>query len=499
MGTLDYLIQGFASLLTIERLAYCVLGCLAGTIVGVLPGLGPLAGMTLLLPLTFSLDPTTGIIMLAGIFYGSMYGGSTTSILMRIPGESASIITCLDGYEMARKGRAGPALVVAALGSFFAGTVSIVGLMFFAPPFADLMLKVGPAAEFVLMVLALLVLGFVSSGPPLKTFTMIVAGLALGTVGLDPFTAWPRFTFGFLQLTEGLNIVALAIGLFGISEILINLEGGENTKPIQPRLRELVPRMVDLRASAPAVARGSLIGFIFGIIPGASHVISTFVSYAVEKRISKQPEEFGHGAIAGVAGPEAANNATTGSAMIPLLVLGIPSISATAILLSALTVHGVQPGPLLIAEHPGIFWGLIASMYLGNFVLLVLNLPLVGLFVNLLRFRYAYLATTVLLTSIIGVYSVNYSMFDIWVMIASGAAGYLLRKFEFDPTPLLLSFVLSAGLEVNFRRALSMSNGDFSIFIQGGAAQMLLAALVALVVLQGLAALLGYRRSTFRT
>jgi len=498
MDSLDQLLAGFAALFTIGRLTYCFLGCLAGTLIGVLPGLGPLAGMALLLPLTYQLDPLTGIIMLAGIFYGSMYGGSTTSILMRVPGESASIITCLDGYEMARKGRAGPALVVAAIGSFVAGTVSIVGLMLFAPPLADAMLKVGPPAEFVLMLLALLVLGIVSSGPKLKTFVMLVAGLALGTVGLDPFTAMPRFTMGYLELTQGFDIVALAMGLFGVSEVLLNFERGDKLKPIEPRFRDLMPKASDLRTAGPAMGRGTLIGFAFGLVPGASHVISTLVSYAVEKRLSKHPEEFGHGAIAGVAGPESANNAATGSAMIPLLVLGIPAIPATAILLSALQVHGVQPGPLMISEHPELFWGLIASMYVGNIILLVLNLPMVGLFVNLLRLRYAYLATMILLVSVIGVYSVNSSMFDVWVMIVFGAIGYVLRKFHFDPTPLLLAFVLGDHLEVNFRRSLAMSDGAFSIFFQGPAARVLLCALALFIMLHVIALALGFRKSHLR-
>jgi putative tricarboxylic transport membrane protein len=493
MDSLAGLAAGFQEILTAERVFYCLLGCLAGTVVGVLPGLGPLAGMTLLLPLTFKLDATTGLIILAGIFYGSMYGGSTTSILMRIPGESASIITCIDGYEMARKGRAGPALMIAAVGSFFAGTISIVGLMLFAPPLAEVMLSVGPPAEFILMLLALLVLGFISGGPPLKTFIMITLGLAIGTIGLDPFTALPRFTFGQLDLTEGVSFVALAIGLFGISEILLNFEAGKEVRPIQPKLRDLVPRLSDLKEAAGPIGRGTMIGFALGMIPGASHVISTFISYALEKRIAKRPEEFGRGAIAGVAGPEAANNATTGSAMIPLLTLGIPAISATAILLSAMLVHGVQPGPLLITEHPQLFWGLIASMYIGNVILLILNLPLVGIFVNLLRIPYPHLAMIILIASVIGVYSVRSSVFDIWVMIAFGVVGYAIRKFDYDPAPFLLALVLGDRLEVNLRRSLAISNGDFSIFAQGSAARVLLVALCVLIVLQGIAWGLGWK------
>lgn len=494
MQTIDYLLSGFSVALTWKNLLFCALGCIWGTAVGVLPGLGPLAGMTLLLPLTFSLDPTSAVIMLAGIFYGAMYGGSTTSILVRMPGEAGSVVTCIDGYEMARQGRAGPALMVAAVGSFIGGSLSIVGLMLFAPPLAEAMLKIGPSAEFILMFLALLVISFVSSGHPLKTMTMILLGLLISTVGLDPLTAWSRFTFGELELAEGVNFVSLAIGLFGISEILRSLEQGVEMKPIMPRLRDLFPRSSDVRASAPAIARGSLIGFVFGIVPGVSHIISTFVSYAIEKRLSKHPETFGHGAIAGVAGPETANNATTGSSMIPLLVLGIPAIPSTAILLSALLIHGIQPGPQLVSDHPDVFWGLIASMYVGNIILLILNLPFVGVFVSLLRIPYPYLAPAILVISIIGVYSVSSSMLDIWIMVVSGAVGYLFRKFEFDMAPLLLSLVLGGRMEESLRRALTVSDGDYRIFFAGSAAQVLLAAAGLLLILQVVAWAFGYRK-----
>ncbi|MGH8741853.1 MAG: tripartite tricarboxylate transporter permease, partial [Burkholderiales bacterium] len=409
---------------------YCVIGCLWGTIVGVLPGLGPLAGLTLLLPLTYQLEPTGAIVMLAGIFYGAMYGGSTTSILVRIPGEAASIMTAIDGHEMARKGRAGPALVVAAIGSFIGGTVSIVGLMLFAPPLAQLMLQIGPAAEFGLMLLALIVLCFASGGPALKTFAMVLTGLLIATVGVDMITAHPRFTFGSMYLVNGISFVAMALGLFGVSEILINLEDIARVKVIKPTLKSLVPRLQDLRDSTPAIGRGTVIGFIFGFIPGISHVISTFVSYAVERKLSRQPETFGTGRIEAVAGPETANNATTGSAMIPLLVLGIPAIPATAILLSALQIHGVQPGPQMLSEHPNVFWGLIASMYIGNVVLLFLNLPLVGLFVNLLRIPYPVLYPAILVCSLLGVYAVNQSVIDVWIALATGVLGVAQTLFS---------------------------------------------------------------------
>ena len=495
MTGFEQLVGGFAVALSWKGLLYCFIGCLWGTIVGVLPGLGPLAGMTLLLPLTFGLEPSIGIIMLTGIFYGAMYGGSTTSILVRIPGEAASVITCIDGYEMARKGRAGPALMIAAVGSFIGGTVSILGLMFIAPPLAKVMIAIGPSVEVVLMLLALSVITMVSAGSRIKTALMVVLGLLLGSIGLDNLTGTARFTFGYTSLAGGLSFTALAIGLFGISEILINLEKTETIKAIQPKLRDLVPHWKDLRAAAPAIGRGSIIGFIFGIIPGVSHVVSTFVSYAIEKKFSKHPEEFGKGAIEGVAGPETANNAVTGTAMIPLLALGIPSIPATAILLSALTIHGVQPGPLLLTDHPEVFWSLVASMYIGNVILLILNLPLVGIFVNLLRIPYVWLVPMILIISIIGVYSVNSSSADIWIMVISGAAGYVLRKFGYEMAPLLLALVLGDRLESSFRLALTMSGGNYATFADTASVIVLTSALGILLAVQGLAWAFGYRKT----
>ncbi|MGE0802356.1 MAG: tripartite tricarboxylate transporter permease [Lautropia sp.] len=491
---IDFLASGFALALRPDNLFYCFIGCLWGTVVGMLPGLGPLAGLTLLLPLTYSLEPASAVIMLAGIFYGAMYGGSTTSILLRMPGEAASVVTCIDGYEMARQGRAGPALVVAGVGSFIGGTISVVGLMLFAPVLARAMLEVGPAAEFMLMVFALLAMSLISSGPPLKTLAMILLGLWVGTIGLDPITGFPRFTAGSVELSDGIDFVAMALGLFGVSEILLNLEKIASIKPIRPTLRSLIPNWPDLRESAPAVARGSVIGFLFGFVPGISHVISTFVSYAVERKLSRHPERFGHGAIAGVAGPETANNATTGSSLIPLLVLGIPAIPATAILLSALMIHGVQPGPELINRRPEVFWGLIASMYIGNIVLLILNVPLVSIFVSLLRTPYAYLAPSVLLVSVIGIYSVKSDPNQILIMVGFGLLGYLLRKLKFDAAPLLLAMVLGDRMEVSLRRALIISDGDWWGVLSGGAAKLFAGAVVVLLALQAIAWAMGYRR-----
>jgi putative tricarboxylic transport membrane protein len=495
MSGFDQLLGGFSVALSWKGLTYCFLGCLWGTVVGVLPGLGPLAGMTLLFPLTFGLDPAIGIIMLTGIFYGAMYGGSTTSILVRIPGEAASVVTCIDGYEMARKGRAGPALMIAALGSFVGGTVSILGLMFITPPLAKVMIAIGPSVQVVLILLALAVITAVSGGSRAKTAAMIALGLALATVGLDRLTGVPRLTFGSTELTAGLSFTALAIGLFGISEILINLENVGAVKAIRPKFKELIPRWADLRESAPAVGRASVIGFVFGIIPGVSHVVSTFVSYAVEKRLSKHPEQFGKGAIAGVAGPETANNAVTGTAMIPLLALGIPSIPATALLISALTIHGVQPGPLLLTDHPEVFWALVASMYVGNVILLILNLPLVGIFVNLLRIPYSWLVPIILIISVIGVYSVNFSTSDIWIMVISGVIGYVLRKFGYEMAPLLLALVLGERLEENFRLALTMSGGSYGTFVDYASIYVVTCVVGLLLLTWAVARSFGYRKS----
>jgi putative tricarboxylic transport membrane protein len=482
MEAFSHLMGGLSIALQPKYLLYCFIGCFWGSIVGVLPGLGPLAGMALLLPLTYTLDPTGAIIMLSGIFYGAMYGGSTTSILMRIPGEAASVVTCIDGYEMARNGRAGAALSIAAIGSFVGGVLSVLGLMLLAPAVADAMLAIGPAAEFTILATALVISMFAATGPIIKTLAMVALGLCLAMVGLDPLTATPRFTFGSLNLSDGFNFAAIAIGLFGVSEILMSFGQTIKDRPKAPPLREMLPNRQELRDSAAPMVRGSGIGFLFGIVPGVGHIVSTFASYAVEKALSKKPEQFGKGAVAGVAGPETANNATTGAAMIPLLVLGIPAIPVTAVLLSALTVHGVQPGPQLIANNPQIFWGLIASMLVGNLMLVILNVPLVGLFVSMLRMPYGYLAPMVLLICVIGVYSLKASSFDLGVMLAAGFAGFALRRGGFDLAPLLLAFVLGDRIEINFRRALTISDGDPMIFLKGPAAQGALAMLVVVLV-----------------
>ena len=465
MGAIEGLLYGFSVCLTPTNLLYCALGVLLGTIVGVLPGIGPLGGITILLPTTFGMEPVSAIIMLAGIYYGAMYGGSTTSILVNIPGEAASVVTCFDGYQMARKGRAGPALSIAAAGSYIAGTLSVLGLMLLAPLLARLAVQFGPPEQFSLMVLGLVILAYMGTGSVLKALMMIVLGLVLAMVGIDHLSGFARFTHGRADLGDGVSFLAVAMGLFGVAEILVNIEKTVVREVIKPKLSALLPTREDWKRSIGPILRGSGVGFLIGILPGAAHIISTFVSYAIEKRLSRHPEEFGTGRIEGVAGPEAANNAATGGAMIPFLALGIPSAPATATMMVALLIHGVKPGPMLMEQHPQVFWGLIASMYIGNFMLLILNLPLVGLFINLLRVPQHFLFPGILLVCFVGVYSVNLSGTDLWIMAIAGVAGYLLRKAAFDPAPIVLAMVLGPMMEQALRQGLMMSRGEFGIFL----------------------------------
>jgi putative tricarboxylic transport membrane protein len=455
-------------------LLYAFIGCVIGTLVGVLPGVGPLAGISLLLPATFGLDATRAIVMLSGIYYGAMYGGSTTSILMRIPGEAASVMTCIDGYAMARKGRAGAALAIAAVGSYIAGTVSVVALMFLAPPLAAFALRFGPPEYFALLILGLLVLAYMSSGSMLKSLAMAALGLLLGMIGIDQMTGYFRFAYGIVELGDGLGVVPVAVGLFGLAEILTT--AGQATPPavIKPRLRELLPSRAEWRQSTGPVARGTLLGFLIGIIPGSAHIISSFVSYALERKLSNRPEEFGRGAVPGVAGPESANNAATSGAFVPMLALGVPSGPIPAVMLAAMMVHGVAPGPLLIKNSPDLFWGFIASMYVGNLVLLILNLPLVGLFVNLLRIPYPLLYPGIVVFCVLGVYAVNGSLVDVWIMLLMGVLGYVLRKFGFETAPIVLGVVLAPMIEMSLRQSLAMSAGSYAIFVERPIAATLL-------------------------
>ncbi len=467
-GSLQQLLMGFSVAGSAQNLFYCLVGAIVGTLVGILPGLGPIAGIALLIPATFSLNPTSAIIMLAGIYYGAMYGGSTTSILINVPGETASVMTCIDGYQMARKGRAGPALAMCAIGSFIAGTLAIFGMVFLAPPLAEAALAFGPPEFFSLMVFGFVVLSNVTGGSLLKSLMMAVVGLIIGTIGIDPVTGDQRFTFGYVFLLGGIEFVAVAIGLFGIAEVLANVEqpaGALEQGVLMPRFRDLYPTFQDIKQSLGAILRGTGIGFGVGLVPGPAPVIATYASYMVEKSVARHPEEFGHGAIQGVAGPESANNSACQSAFIPLFVLGIPFAPPTAILLGALLIHGVNPGPTLISEHPQLFWGVVASMYIGNLILLLLNLPFVPLFANILRIPKRVLLPLVMLFCLTGMYSVNNFMVDLWVMLGCGALGYLMRKWAYEGAPLLLALVLGPRLEVAFRQSLMISHGDFAIFL----------------------------------
>jgi putative tricarboxylic transport membrane protein len=482
-GTIDNLILGFSVAFRPDVLVYGFLGCLVGTLVGMLPGIGPLAGISILLPVTYGLDATKAIVMLAGIYYGSQYGGSTTSILMRIPGEAASVMTCIDGYAMARRGRAGAALAIAAIGSFVAGTFGVIMLTLVAPPLANFALRFGPPEYTALLILGLVFLAYMSTTSLIRTLLMACVGLLLGCIGIDVMTGHFRYAFDIKELGDGIGIVPVAVGLFGLGEILSTTSKARGEAVISPRLRELMPSREEWRQSAAPVARGSILGFLVGIVPGSAHIIASFLSYAVEKRVAKHPEEFGKGAVAGVAGPESANNAASTGAFVPMLALGLPTGPVTAVLIAALLIHGVPAGPQLVTEHPQIFWGFVASMYVGNLMLLALNLPLVGLFVNVLRIRYAYLYPLIIMFCIVGVYEVNHSIIDVWIMLIMGVVGYLLRKFDFDPAPLVLGLVIAPTFELSLRQSLVMSNGNWTIFMTRPIAGVLLAICVLLLAL----------------
>ena len=459
------IIYGFQVTFQPINFLFCGVGVLVGTLVGVLPGIGPAGAMALLLPATFKFSPTSTIILLAGIYYGVQYGGSTTSILVNIPGEASSVMTCIDGHQMARQGRAGPALGIAAWGSFIAGTISNIGLMLVAIPLAHAALRLGPPEYFALMCTGLIIVTYLAQGSVLKAIMMGLVGIILGSIGLDLISGFPRFTFGINELTDGVGIVPLVMGLFGVSEILENLEGNLQREVFKTRIRNLWPSFKDWMEAKWAIVRGSIIGFVLGILPGGGAVISTFVSYAVEKKISKHPEKFGKGAIEGVAGPESANNAAAGGSLIPLLSLGIPPNPIMAIFFSALIIHGIQPGPLLIKQHPDLFWGLVASLYLGNGLLLVLNLPLIGIWVKVLEIPYKILFPLILLFCLIGVYSMNNLSFDLYVMLFFGVVGWLMRKFGYEGAPLILAYVLGPMLENALRQSLLISQGSFLIFV----------------------------------
>ena len=465
MGFFDSIVYWFQITFQPINVLFCGIGVLVGTLVGVLPGIGPAGAMALLLPATFKVSPTATLILLAGIYYGVQYGGSTTSILVNIPGEASSVITCLDGYQMARQGRAGPALGIAAWGSFIAGTIANVGLMLVAVPLARAALSFGPPEYFALMCMGLIIVTYLAQGSVLKAIMMALVGIILGSIGLDVITGLPRFTFGINELTDGVGIIPLVMGLFGISEILVNLEESLEREIFKTRIKNLWPSLKDWAQAKWAILRGSIIGFLLGILPGGGAVISTFVAYAVEKKVAKNPDRFGKGAIEGVASPESANNAAAWSSLIPLLSLGIPPNPIMAIFFSALIIHGIQPGPLLIKQNPDLFWGLVASLYLGNALLLILNLPLISMWVKVLEIPYKLLFPLILLFCLIGAYSINNVVFDLYVMIFFGVVGWIMRKFGYEGAPLILAYVLGPMLENALRQSLLISQGSFMIFI----------------------------------
>lgn len=491
MDALQYWIQGFAVATQPMNLLYAFIGCVLGTLIGVLPGLGPAAGTAILIPVTFSLDPIGGIIMLAAIYYGAMYGGTITSVLVNVPGEAASVITCLDGYQMAKQGRAGPALGIAAIGSFIGGTFATLALMVVSLPLATFALRFGPPEVFALLVVGLSLVTGLSGKSIFAALIMTMFGLMLAMVGMDPVRGAPRFTFGIPPLYDGIGFIPVVMGLFGVGEILLSMEAPV-LEVIKAKITDLLPKREEWRVSTGAIGRGTIIGFFLGLIPGIGAIIPTFLAYVVEKKVSKHPEKFGTGVIEGVASPETANNAYANGAMVPLLTLGIPGSPTLAVLMGAFIIHGLTPGPFLFKERPDVVWGLIASLYLGNVMLLILNLPLVGFWAKLLQIRYEFLYPGILLFCILGAYSLNQSVFDVGVMIAFGVLGYIFRKLDWPLAPTVLALILGPMMERALRTSLEMSGGDLSILVTRPISAVLLI-VAAVVLLSPAVRLLGKR------
>ena len=455
---------GFGVALSFQNLLYCLLGCLLGTLIGVLPGIGPVPTIAMLLPVTFTLPPVSALIMLAGIYYGAQYGGSTTAILVNLPGESSSAVTMLDGYQMARQGRAGPALAIAAIGSFFAGSAATIVIAVAAPPLAEVALKFGPAEYFSLMVLGLIAAVVLAHGSVVKAIAMVILGLLLGLVGTDVNSGIARFSFGVSELSDGIGFVTVAMGMFGFAEIIANLEQGEQREVFTAKVTNLMPTMKDLKDSSGAILRGTVLGSFLGILPGGGALLSSFAAYALEKKVAKDASQFGKGDIRGVAGPEAANNAGAQTSFIPLLTLGIPSNPVMALMIGAMMIQGIAPGPQVMTERPQLFWGMIASMWVGNAMLVILNLPLIGMWVKLLSVKYRLLYPAILLFCCIGVFSINNATFDILLTVVFGLFGYICVKLETEPAPLILGFILGPMMEENLRRAMLLSRGDVTVF-----------------------------------
>ena len=483
MELLSNLELGFSTAFTLQNLFYCFIGVLLGTLIGVLPGIGPIATIAMLLPITYVLPPVAALIMLAGIYYGAQYGGSTTAILVNLPGESSSVVTCLDGYQMARKGRAGAALAIAGLGSFFAGTVATLILAAFAPVLSELAFKFGPAEYFSLMVLGLVGAVVLASGSLTKALAMIVLGLIIGLIGTDVNSGAQRFTFEIPELSDGIGFVIIAMGVFGFAEIISNLEQKEHREVFTSKVGSLMPNKEEFKRAAPAALRGTALGSILGVLPGGGALLSAFASYTLEKKLSKHPEEFGKGAPEGVAGPESANNAGAQTSFIPLLTLGIPPNAVMALMVGAMTIHNIQPGPQVMTSNPALFWGLIASMWIGNLMLIVLNLPLIGIWIKLLSVPYRVLYPAILLFCCVGVYSLNNNVFEVALTVLFGVVGWLFIKLKCEPAPLLLGFILGPLMEENLRRALLLSRGDWSTFVTRPLSLGLLVAAVRLVVI----------------
>ncbi|QET03940.1 tripartite tricarboxylate transporter permease (plasmid) [Cupriavidus pauculus] len=498
MELLSNLGLGFSTALSFQNLAYAFLGCILGTLIGVLPGLGPLATIAMLLPVTYTLPPVAALIMLAGIYYGAQYGGSTTAILVNLPGESSSVVTTIDGYQMARRGRAGVALATAGLGSFFAGCVATLILAAFAAPLSELAFKFGPAEYFSLMVLGLIGAVVLASGSLVKAIAMIVLGLLLGLVGTDVNSGAARFSFDVPELTDGLNFVSVAMGVFGFAEIIANLEQKEDRETFTDHVTNLFPTKEDFRRMIPAILRGTLLGSALGILPGGGAALASFAAYSLEKKTSKYAHEFGKGAIEGVAGPESANNAAAQTSFIPLLTLGIPPNAVMALMVGAMTIHNIQPGPQVMTSNPALFWGLIASMWIGNFILIILNLPMIGIWVKLLKVPYRFLFPAILTFCCIGVYSVQNTTFDVFQTAAFGLIGYLFIKLKCEPAPLLLGFVLGPMMEENFRRSLLLSRGAFTVFVTRPLSLGLLIAAALLVLIVAMPSIKAKREVAFQ-
>ncbi len=497
MELIDNLALGFSTAFTYQNLLYCLIGCVLGTLIGVLPGLGPIATIAMLLPATYALPPIAALIMLAGIYYGAQYGGSTTAILVNIPGESSSVVTAIDGYQMARRGRAGVALFTAGFGSFFAGCVATLVLAAFAVPLSELAFKFGPAEYFSLMVLGLIGAVVLASGSLIKAIAMIVLGLLLGLVGTDVNSGTARYSFDIPQMTDGIGFVAVAMGMFGFAEIINNLAQKENRETFLDKVTNLWPSKADFKRMMPSILRGTAIGSVLGVLPGGGAPLAAFSAYSLEKKTSKHSAEFGKGAIEGVAGPESANNAASQTSFIPLLTLGIPPNAVMALMVGAMTIHNIQPGPQVMSSNPALFWGLIASMWIGNLMLIILNLPLIGVWVKLLTIPYKHLYPAILVFCCIGVYTVNNTTFDIYLTAAFGLIGYLFTKLRCEAAPLLLGFVLGPMMEEYFRRAMLLARGDYTVFFTRPLSLGLLIAAALLVIVVMLPAVKKTREEAF--